>query len=205
MNRLIVVLTAAVVFATVPAADAAPRRSRSAWAAGKLRRVHAGHPEDLRRRHQRNVNSTAGEATLTVHDATGIGIRASGQRQLLSLAAAASERDSSQGVGTALATIGGPDAPLTLLTYSGPVSNDSVTLNFTQNIVANESLRTGTYGKSLTFTLSTTTPVPMSRTATLFVRRRRPQHAALDLGPRRTSERSRRASRATTPPPPPPT
>ena len=45
-----------------------------------------------------------------------------------------------------------------LLTYAGPTSNDAVTINFKQSIGANEALRTGTYSKTLTFTLSTTTP-----------------------------------------------
>ena len=42
--------------------------------------------------------------------------------------------------------------------WSGPVSNDSFTLGFTQSIGANDALRTGTYSKTLTFTLSTMTP-----------------------------------------------
>ena len=33
-----------------------------------------------------------------------------------------------------------------------------MTLNFKQTIGANDALRTGAYGKTLTFTLSTTTP-----------------------------------------------
>ena len=33
-----------------------------------------------------------------------------------------------------------------------------MTLNFRQTIAANDALRTGAYGKTLTFTLSTTTP-----------------------------------------------
>ena len=45
-----------------------------------------------------------------------------------------------------------------MLSYSGPISNDSVTLAFKQSIGANEALRTGTYSKTLTFTLSTTNP-----------------------------------------------
>ena len=49
-------------------------------------------------------------------------------------------------------------SPLTLLTYTGPVSNDPVTLNFQQHIGASDALRTGSYAKSLTFTLSTTNP-----------------------------------------------
>jgi hypothetical protein len=63
---------------------------------------------------------------------------------------------SALGTGGALAPLG--DGPLTLLTYSGPVSNDGVTIDFLQSIGANEPLRTGTYSKTLTFTLSTTAP-----------------------------------------------
>jgi hypothetical protein len=48
--------------------------------------------------------------------------------------------------------------PLTLLTYSGPVANDPVAIAFNQHISANDALRTGSYSKTLTFTLSTTTP-----------------------------------------------
>ena len=43
-------------------------------------------------------------------------------------------------------------------TWSAPVSNDAVTIAFKQHISATEPLRTGTYSKTLTFTLSTTTP-----------------------------------------------
>ena len=43
-------------------------------------------------------------------------------------------------------------------TWTTPVSNDPVTINFKQHIAANDALRTGTYTKTLTFTLSTTTP-----------------------------------------------
>ena len=40
----------------------------------------------------------------------------------------------------------------------GPTSNESVTITFKQSIAANDALRTGAYSKTLTFTLSTTTP-----------------------------------------------
>ena len=60
--------------------------------------------------------------------------------------------------GGAYAPVGGSASPTTLLTYVGPVSNDGVTLNFKQPIASTDPLRTGTYGKALTFTLSTTTP-----------------------------------------------
>ena len=56
------------------------------------------------------------------------------------------------------ADVGSSAAPTPLLTYTGPVSNDAVTLGFKQAIGANDALRTGAYSKTLTFTLSTTTP-----------------------------------------------
>ena len=43
-------------------------------------------------------------------------------------------------------------------TWTAPASNDAVTITFTQHIGATDALRTGTYSKTLTFTLSTTTP-----------------------------------------------
>ena len=48
--------------------------------------------------------------------------------------------------------------PASLLAYTAPISNDPVALEFKQPIAAGDALRTGTYSKSLTFTLSTTTP-----------------------------------------------
>ena len=38
------------------------------------------------------------------------------------------------------------------------MSNDSETITFKQSIGSSDALRTGTYGKTLTFTLSTTNP-----------------------------------------------
>src|SRR5262249_43845335 len=53
----------------------------------------------------------------------------------------------------------GTYAPLgALLTYTGPISNDVVTIGFKQTIGANDALRSGAYSKTLTFTLSTTSP-----------------------------------------------
>jgi PKD repeat protein len=43
-------------------------------------------------------------------------------------------------------------------TWSAPTSNETVPVTFKQAIGANEALRTGTYSKTLTLTLSTTTP-----------------------------------------------
>ena len=43
-------------------------------------------------------------------------------------------------------------------TWNRPVSNDAVTITFKQHIGVGDALRTGAYSKTLTFTLSTTTP-----------------------------------------------
>jgi hypothetical protein len=43
-------------------------------------------------------------------------------------------------------------------TWTGPAANDPVTIGFKQHIGATDALRTGAYSKTLTFTLSTTTP-----------------------------------------------
>jgi X-Pro dipeptidyl-peptidase len=43
-------------------------------------------------------------------------------------------------------------------TWAAPTSNESVPVTFKQSIAADEPLRTGAYSKTLTFTLSTTTP-----------------------------------------------
>ena len=99
------------------------------------------------------VISTAGDATLSVADpsATATGHLVNGTFSLPQTLMAAART-------AAFAPVGGSAAPTTLLTYTGPVSNDSVPLNFKQSIGVNDALRTGTYAKTLTFTLSTTTP-----------------------------------------------
>lgn len=48
--------------------------------------------------------------------------------------------------------------PAQLLACTTPVSNDAVSLSFKQAIAVNDPLRTGTYGKALTFTLSSSNP-----------------------------------------------
>ena len=102
---------------------------------------------------QANVISTAGDATLSVADpsATATGRLVNGAFSLPQTLQAAANA-------AAFAPVGGSAAPTTLLTYTGPVSNNVVALNFKQSISATDALRTGSYGKTLTFTLSTTTP-----------------------------------------------
>ena len=59
---------------------------------------------------------------------------------------------------TAYNNVGSSARPLNLLAYDGPISNDAVSLDFKQTIGSADALRTGTYSKTLTFTLSTTSP-----------------------------------------------
>jgi uncharacterized protein (TIGR03118 family) len=105
-----------------------------------------------------NVISTAGDAALSVADpsSTATGHLVNGTFSLPS--ALKSSATSAAGTGSALADVGGSANPTTLLTYANPVSNDTVTLNFQQTIGANDALRTGSYSKTLTFTLATTAP-----------------------------------------------
>jgi hypothetical protein len=106
---------------------------------------------DYRARTSANVISTAGDATLSVADPSAVapGRLVNGS---FSLAAPLQVKATH----AAFAPVSG--SPLTLLTYSGPVSNDAVTIDFQQSIGANEPLRTGAYAKTLTYTLSTTSP-----------------------------------------------
>jgi hypothetical protein len=103
-----------------------------------------------------NVISTAGDATLSVTDgsANAPGHLVNGAFSLPSpLQAMASSPNATGSALTALAA-----APLTLLTYAKPVSNDAVSVAFRQHIGSTDALRTGSYAKTLTFTLSTTNP-----------------------------------------------
>jgi X-Pro dipeptidyl-peptidase len=105
-----------------------------------------------------NVISTAESATLSVADPDAVapGHLVNGA---FALPSALQVNASSPIAGSsAFAPLGGTSAPPTLLTYGGPVSNDPVTLGFKQSIGATDALRTGTYSKTLTFTLSTTAP-----------------------------------------------
>jgi hypothetical protein len=102
------------------------------------------------------VTSTAGDAALTVADpsSTATGHLVNGSfvmPQALQVRATNAANPS-----TVFAPLG--TGPLALLSYSGPVSNDAVTFGFRQNVAATDALRTGAYGKTLTFTLATSNP-----------------------------------------------
>jgi amidase len=99
-----------------------------------------------------NVISTAGEAVLSVHDpsATATGHLVNGSFALPQALQASA--------GMPFAPVAGAAGPLALKSYGGPVSNDGVTISFKQAIAATDALRTGSYRKTLVFTLSTNSP-----------------------------------------------
>jgi hypothetical protein len=103
-----------------------------------------------------NVVSTAGDATLSVADpaATNAGHLVNGAFALPQALQARALNAASPG--TVFANVS--NAPLSLLSYGGPISNDPVSLQFRQAIGSTDALRTGTYNKTLVFTLSTTSP-----------------------------------------------
>jgi hypothetical protein len=102
------------------------------------------------------VTSSAGDATLAVADAstTATGHLVNGAFSL------------PQALQVKATTVSAPNAnfaalgtsPLVLTQWNAPVSLDTVTVSFKQPIGATDALRTGSYTKTLTFTLSTTTP-----------------------------------------------
>jgi dienelactone hydrolase len=97
------------------------------------------------------VTSTAGDAALSIADA---GATSAGH--LVNGAFALANALQVRANGADFGTVGA--SPLALLSYAAPVSNDAVALEFKQHVDANEPLRTGGYSKTLTLTLSTTTP-----------------------------------------------
>ena len=104
------------------------------------------------------VTSTAGDALLSVADPSPVatGHLVNGAFSLPQPLQARARNAAN--TGTAYNNVGSAASPLNLLAYSGPVSNDAVTLGFSQRINEGDALRTGAYSKTLTFTLSTTTP-----------------------------------------------
>ena len=105
-----------------------------------------------------NVISTAGDALLSVADpsSTATGHLVNGTFALPEFLQARARNAAN--TGTAYNNVGSSASPLNLLTYSGPISNDAVTIGFSQLVKSTDALRTGTYSKTLTYTLSTTTP-----------------------------------------------
>jgi autotransporter-associated beta strand protein len=98
------------------------------------------------------VISTAGDGTLSVADpsSTATGKLVNGAFSLAQALQASG--------GGAFAPVGGSANPTPLKTWSNPVSDDAVAVAFKQAIGGSDPLRTGSYSKTLTFTLSTTAP-----------------------------------------------
>lgn len=92
-----------------------------------------GVAEEYTARTTATVTSTAGDATLSVDEPGRLANGAFALREPLGVAFGKS-------------------------VWSGPASNEAVDVTFRQRIAADEPLRTGTYAKTLTFTLSTTAP-----------------------------------------------
>ena len=102
------------------------------------------------------VTSTAGDAALTVADPdpTSPGKLINGTYSLAQPIQV--KATNAANPGTAFASVTG--TPTTLLSWTRSISADAVTVGFKQVVGADETLRAGNYGKTLTFTLSTTTP-----------------------------------------------
>ena len=102
--------------------------------------------------------STAGDALLSVADPSPVatGHLVNGTFSLPEFLQVRARNAAN--TGTAYNNVGSSASPLNLLTYNGPVSNDQVTIGFSQKINANDALRTGSYSKTLTFTLSAPPP-----------------------------------------------
>ena len=114
----------------------------------ELRRAHARRQPDYTAEPPGTVTSTAGDATLTVHDpsATAPGHLVNGSYALA--AAAAGRRQA----------VGGLEQPTALQSWASPVSNDPLTLALKQSVGANDGCAPAATRKTLTFTLSTTAP-----------------------------------------------
>lgn len=105
------------------------------------------------------VTTTTPDATLSVSEAAGstaAGHLVNGTavlQQPLKIRA-----NNAANTGTAYTPLSETGAATQLLTYSAPTTANQVTIGFQQSIGASETLLRGTYGKTLTFTLSSTTP-----------------------------------------------
>ncbi len=143
--------------ATLPVGSTVPATlSLSIGSAASFGAFTPGVAKDYTAAMTANVISTAGEATLSVTDpsSTAPGHLVNGAFSLPTAlkAVGTSPQSTSAGAGTV------SGAPLTLTTWSEPVSNVAAQVLFTQTIGAGDALRTGPYAKTLTLTLSTTTP-----------------------------------------------
>jgi hypothetical protein len=110
-----------------------------------------GATQDYSATNTATVTSSAGDAALSVSDPDTAhpGHLVNGGFALPS----AVQADANGGAFGAVSS-----SPLTVLTFAGPVSANQVLLGFHQHVDRLDALRTGSYSKTLTFTLSTTNP-----------------------------------------------
>ncbi|HEY6888693.1 MAG TPA: ThuA domain-containing protein [Solirubrobacter sp.] len=103
--------------------------------------------------------ATSGDAALTVADpsATSTGFLTNGDYSLASPLQVKATSAIGAGGGT-FANVGSTASPTSLLTYSRALNDPAITLDFKQHVSVGDALRAGRYSKTLTFTLSTTTP-----------------------------------------------
>src|SRR4051794_18309173 len=120
----------------------APALSLSLTAPGSFGTFLPGQPQQYTSTATGTVVSTAGSAALSVADpagGTGAGHLVNGAFTLAQpVAASAASPAGAAATGGAIS-----GSPLTLLSYAGPVSNDTVTVTFKQPIGASDPLRTG--------------------------------------------------------------
>ena len=100
------------------------------------------------------MTSTAGHALLTAGDVSPVNTG----RMVNGAHALSSPLQVKAGDGGVCTPLGSLASPTTLLTFDGPVTAGAVPLAFEQAVGATEALRSGTYTKSVTYTLSTTAP-----------------------------------------------
>jgi len=98
-----------------------------------------------------DVVSTAGDATLSVSDPS-----TTAPGHLVNGAFALPQPLQVQAADGTFAPVSG--TPAAVRAYGGPVSHDVQPIGFRQSIGAGDALRTGTYSKTLTFSLTTTQP-----------------------------------------------
>ena len=96
------------------------------------------------------MTSSASATSLTVSDrsATATGHLVNGTEALPQALQVSS--------GGPFAPIGGATQPTLLQSWSGPLANDLVTLQFKQPVAATDRMKAGRYGKTVTFTLAST-------------------------------------------------
>ncbi len=106
------------------------------------------------------VTSTAAATALTATDTSvgspSLGHLSNGAFFLPTALKAGATSTNPAGTTTNLQSLSGVAA--TLLNYNAPVTGDPITVTFSQQIGATDPLRTGSYGASITLTLTSTTP-----------------------------------------------